>query len=48
MSSIGASLHGSHRNAESGKGEDLPTNLFLSFLPFLPFLYFFSTYSALQ
>ncbi len=38
MSSVGASLPGSRRSAESGKGEDVSTDPFLSFLSFLSFL----------
>jgi hypothetical protein len=45
MSGIGASVSGSRRNADSGGGEGVPTNPFLSFLPFL---YFLNVYSALQ
>ncbi len=54
MSSIGASLSGSLRDAARAERRDVPTNPFLPFLPlppflpFLPFLYFLSVYSALQ
>jgi len=51
MSSFGASLAGSRRNAERGSGEDdapVPFLPFLSFLSFLPFPYFLSVNSAEQ